>query len=184
MTSRQAFISKFVLLAEMCGKSLSEDLVAMYEKSLSQLGYEKLSYVIEQIILERGDRDPFPSIRTIREKVVPTPSAESEAIDAANRISEAMAKYGYGRREEAKQFIGELGWLIVQRQGGWENLCENTLTTQMPTLRAQWRELGKTLWQKAKDGTLHEAPALPESTNPEKVLKLGSTIKSLGAGNE
>lgn len=184
MKSREDFFAKLVVLAEMCGKALSKEILVMYDETLRSLGYPQLCKAVEEIILNRGDRDAFPSIKTIREKVRPPQNQEVDAIDAANRISEAMAKYGYGRRDEAKEFIGELGWLIVERQGGWENLCENTLASQMPILKAQWRELGKALWQKAKDGTLHEAPALPESTNPEKVLKLGSTIKSLGTGNE
>jgi hypothetical protein len=55
----------------MCGKALSKELVGMYESSLQSLGYPALCKAIEEIILSRGDRDAFPSIKTIREKILP-----------------------------------------------------------------------------------------------------------------
>jgi hypothetical protein len=185
VTSRQAFISKFVVLAEMCGKTLSEDLVAMYESALNSLGYHELSQALQEIILERGDRDPFPSIKTIRERIIPAADAESDAIEASNRIVQALSKFGGVNADlncnEAKLFIGELGWLIVERQGGWPSMCERILASQIPTLKAQWRELGKALYERARRGTLNTPPALPKPEKNPRTLKLIDGVKTLNS---
>jgi hypothetical protein len=119
-----------------------------------------------------------PPSKPSARKSYPPKNPESDAIDAANRIGEAIVKFGYNNELAAKDFIGELGWLIVQRQGGWEAICQNTMAHQMPTLKAQWRELGKSLYDRAKRGTLGEAPKLPEGPKA-KILQLSSSVKTL-----
>lgn len=168
---RKHFLTKLVLLAEMCSKTLSADLIAVYDQNLAGLGYAKLCAALDELMLSRRDRDGFPAIRTIRETAQPAVSPEHEAIEASNRIVEAISKIGYARETEAEEFIGPLGWMIVQREGGWVSLCERVQMDELPTLKAQWRELAKALQGRALAGRLYDPPALPLPQSMQDEIK-------------
>lgn len=157
---------------------LTEETLAMYAEDLGDLSVEKIFLATKEI-----RRDPkitrFPLPAQIRERIEPPENPEGLAIEASNRIVEAISRFGYWRESEAKEFIGELGWLVVQRQGGWQAICENTLVTTLPTQKAQWRELAKVLYARSKSGTLDTPPALPksENTQPERLSSLLSLTR-------
>ncbi len=55
--------------------------------------------------------------------------AESEtepSLQIAERIVRGMQLFGVYRNEKAKEFVGELGWKVVQNNGGWQEICYNT----------------------------------------------------------
>lgn len=153
------------MLADLCGKELSRDLVALYDQLLKDLGYDKLCQALENIIATRGDRDPFPSPATIRGRLQPTADDDGLAIDAATRIAGAISKFGYCNPADAQEFIGELGWAVVEREGGWAKICERVTTNQIPSLKAQWRDLAKSLMGRARLGLPTQAPSLPGPTS-------------------
>lgn len=163
MADRKTFVAKLTLVAEMCARQVSADLLVAYTTALEPIGFPALCAALDRIAMERNDRDPFPSIKTIRDLVAPPVNTDHDAIEAANRIVQAIADFGYYQAEGAKRFIGELGWLVVQREGGWETLCESLTTDQIPTRKAQWRELAKALIGRAQRGTLGTPPELPPS---------------------
>jgi len=168
VTPRERFLQRIAALGTMCGFPLDpkSGVLHLYELELAPLGYERAAKAIEEIVRTRKGTDRFPSIADIRNLIVPEPGPEVEAIEAANRIVEALSRFGGCNADvnepRAREFVGELGWLVVQRHGGWVNLVESGIAAdQIPTLKAQWRELAKALWARAKAGRIHQPPTLP-----------------------
>jgi hypothetical protein len=161
-TPKQKFLTRLAVLAELCGKDLSMDTVALYDRLLfPAYQYDDLATALEKIIANRGDRDAFPSVKTISDQINPTVDDEALAAEAATRLVGSIARFGYVDPRGAREYMGEVAWAIVEREGGWTSLCERVTTNQLPSLKAQWRELAKALMTKARAGKLDQAPALP-----------------------
>lgn len=180
---RKDFLARLALIAEVTGKVPSNELIAFYEKSLADLGYPALCTALEKLMIERNDRDPFPSVKTIRELIRPAANPEHDAIEAANRIVEAMERFGWPNPRDARAFIGELGWLVVEREGGWESVCEKGVYSKLPMLKAQWRELAKSLHGRAQRGD-DSPPQLPASSGPGAIVHSLAERLSLKRGDE
>ncbi|WP_289460478.1 hypothetical protein, partial [Klebsiella pneumoniae] len=52
-------------------------------------------------------------------------SPATKAQEVSGRIREAISKFGYANQQDAREYIGSLGWKVVERFGGWIYLCEN-----------------------------------------------------------
>jgi len=145
----------------MCQFTLTPEIIRLYDESLKSLGYERLCKALDFIIANRRSRDPLPSIREIREIVSPEIDPEAEAIEAAGRIVQAVSSIGPYQPEKAREFIGELGWLVVERDGGWQNVCRVLTDDNVGMLKAQWRQMAKAQFARAKSNAL-TAPQLPK----------------------
>lgn len=162
--------------AEMCGERLTDSRMKAYLFALKDLSLEELRTGAYKLM-----NDPsltrFPMPGKIIEAARPSISTDDEAKEAAGRIVAAISKFGYPNRLEAKKYIGELGWRVVEMQGGWGHLCESTRDQQIPSLQAQFRELAKSQHKKAQLGRLDEAPSLPGSDS-----SLTGILKIKGVG--
>lgn len=151
-------------LAEYFQTSLTANQLAMYADDLEDLEIEELARAVKFL-----RRDPsnkfFPRPSAIREIVFG--NAKDEALEASNRIVEAMSRFGHTNPERAKEFIGELGWRVVEREGGWINLCRTVQSYDMlPAFKAQWRELARATSLRVSSGRDLEPPKLKlESKN-------------------
>jgi len=67
-------------------------------------------------------------------------SSIQKANEVAQRIFGSIKKFGYTKPNEARNFIGEEGWKLIQNRGGWYSFCESTMDYQIPTLTAQFRD--------------------------------------------
>jgi hypothetical protein len=176
------FLNRLSTLAKFCGFTLTKEVVALYDKALSPHGYPKACNVLEQVIFNRRSRDPFPSIGDVLRLVVPFVDDVDTAIEAANRVVESVSRFGWCNEADAKAHIGEIGWYIVERNGGWVALCENMRTTEIGMLRAQFRELALAAIRRSNAGLLQSAPAFDERnalpTNVNKLIE--SATKRLG----
>lgn len=109
---------------------------------------------------------PLPA--HIRDIIEPQIDDDTLAKDAAARIIHAVSKFGWNNQLEAKHFIGELGWSIVQRQGGWLHICENMgIGFSASTFQAQARDLARVHLTLSKSGKLDHPPELPAPKNKE-----------------
>lgn len=146
--------------AEMCGERLTDTRMKAYLFALKDLSVDELKASVFKLM-----NDPsltrFPMPGKILEHARPQISTEDDAKEAAARIIHAVSKFGWCNRQEARAYIGELGWQVVEMQGGWVNLCENMRPNMIPNLQAQFRELAKTVHTKSRLGTLDTPPALP-----------------------
>lgn len=86
----------------------------------------------------------FPTPAEIYGMIKPELSVEDESNLIATKIRQAISKCGYADPEGARRFIGEVGWNIVRRFGGWVYICENHGDLLNPlTFHAQCRDITK-----------------------------------------
>jgi hypothetical protein len=185
VTDSQKGIKKVLIgLGEFYNEHLSDARLAMYAAILSDCdacGVEESAMTLM--------RDPtqtrMPVAAVIRDRAMGFSNPDHEAIEAASRIPEAMKRFGYPDSTAAREFIGELGWRVVEREGGWEKLCHRVTTDQLPTLKAQWREMAKAVSGRSRNGS-EDAPRIPGVSDKSlRVLKLARGIgKELAAGKD
>jgi hypothetical protein len=77
--------------------------------------------------------------------IIKTPvSLEDDSQEIASKIINAVSKYGWNNYEDAKTYIGERGFDVVKRFGGWQYVCQELgQNIQLTTFNAQIRELLK-----------------------------------------
>ena len=195
-------------LAKICKFDLDEDTLDLYERHLASLGFKAVAFAIEDIAANRKTNEPFPSIREIREKIIPEVSNKSVADDVANRLIAAFKKHGSNwgsgyfstshpnnhffearTPEGVKHFdtfqeaflaeCGEVAWQTVQRMGGYSSVCGEWGMSENPSaFRAQLRDMVQSIMEQAKAGKLNTPPALPEPQN--KKLLENNGPKSIG----
>lgn len=112
-----------VALAEYLQTTITDDQLVMYTKELEPYGKETLACAITQI--KQGTerfygKFPLPGeiIRFI------AGNDDDYALESALKIIRSVEKFGWPNPTEAHQFIGELGWSVVQAYGGWVNVCK------------------------------------------------------------
>lgn len=142
---------------------------------------------IEVIVKQENLTDYINPVKLIREhaggevKKSQKEKDDEDAIDATTRIFGAVPKYGYTRADKARQVIGELGWECVDRNGGWQLLCETLTLDNMGTLKAQYRETCKAIISRRKRGVDDVPPTLPNNNKislPENIKRLTEKIGS------
>lgn len=121
--------------------ALKPEVIETYDRLLSPLGYENVNKALDEIMLERDSRDPFPSIKEIRAKVNPTLDPTAEAVRLANMIIGGVSKHGPYNIERAKAEIGETGWAAVRAYGGWETVCDSLSNSNRTMMITQFRDL-------------------------------------------
>lgn len=164
-------------LAEVYGEDLTGPRLKAYLLVLKQIPTEEVLRAANQILASENTRKmPLPG--QLLAICQPTLTAEEEAKEVAGRIIAAVPRYGYANQDEAKKYIGELGWQVVAMQGGWAEICRNMRNHMIPTLQAQYRELALTLRKKAIIGNLDTPPALP-GRQTKALESAGSVLKQL-----
>jgi hypothetical protein len=149
--SQKIFYSKLTGLAGMVPNfTLKPEIIDLYDQHLGPLGYDRVCKALDRIVVERNSRDPFPSIKEIRMIIDPELDPDQEAMVIASRIVGTVSRIGPYQTDLAKQIIGEVGWRIVQSEGGWENVCQTLTYENQGTLKAQWRNLAKTFLSRAE----------------------------------
>lgn len=93
----------------------------------------------------------FPSLAGLRVYIDPKASVESQANELSSRVVEAISRFGWNNGAEARAYLGDTGWELVKRSGGWAYVCENLgLSLNPGTFRAQARDLAKSLIEAQK----------------------------------
>ena len=63
------------------------------------------------------------------------------AIATVGKIKEAISKFGWPQPTKAREHIGEDGWRVIERYGGWQAVCEKPeLNIHEPNVTAQMRD--------------------------------------------
>jgi hypothetical protein len=123
---------------------------------------------------------PLPAV--IRQRIAPELSDDNMSVLAANKIWDAIAKFGWPNHKEAKTFLGELPWAVVEHAGGWVSVCQESGSGNPQAFKAQLRELSKSVIARAKSGNLDEPMYLPEpesKLNKIDVLKFMPKLEAL-----
>lgn len=155
------------------GQIIDDDVLVMYVNDLSDLPFTR---VIDE--LESARRDPknarFPLPAVIRNRIQPqdADSDEIRAHMAASRIPEAVAKFGWNNPAGARAHMGELAWQVIERDGGWRQLCQTLNSENIGMLKAQWRNQALVEAKRARAGLTHVAPALPSPMGSTGLTKI------------
>lgn len=147
-------------VAEYYGRELKPIVLTMMAEDLQDLPLSEVRRGYDEYRRNaKNDRFPLPAV--IRELVAPDRKPASHkalATEAAARIIAATTKYGYPDPRGAEAYIGDLGWRIVELQGGWTRHCESDGPTGV--IQAQYIRLGEALLERAASGDVGP-PALP-----------------------
>lgn len=137
---RSQVVKIFVTLSEIYNRQFSRDALALMADALMDLDGPSVIKALSGYLNDSGSRG-FPLPGQVRALVSPQASNDQLALEAANKIIEAMARFGWTNPEKAREFMGPIAWQVVIQDGGWVNLCERTKNDDLPILRAQWRQL-------------------------------------------
>lgn len=173
-----------ILTATYYSKTLSEPLLAMYCDDLEGLPAQKIIDAYRAYRRDPRNRS-FPIPAQIRAMIENEPTNDAIAREIVARIVSAIGSFGWNNSSEAKKFIGQTGWLAVDRIGGWSYLCqEYGLTIQpgqfMPQIKAVIQDrldFGSNLENRALTG-FNEQKLLDEN-QPEFIKKLISSSKNI-----
>ncbi len=183
MNFEKMFFEKLAILARVCGFTIDSLIVKAYDQNLSRYGYEAICKALDHIFINRRTRDPFPSIKEIISQVVPETDAETEAIEASARIIQGVSRYGYPNSIQAQQFIGPLGWRVVERFGGWANICQTLTQDNVAILQAHFRKVAMTTHIRALQGFDEVAPVIPlrskrNESEQKQLMPAGKVLES------
>lgn len=133
-------------LGEYYDKPLSSTQIAMYAEDLKSLEPAQLA---QAILIYRNDprNDRFPLPVKLKAMIGVAINPEDEGIRIAGRILGAIAHIGPYQSQKAKEAIGDIGWQVVQCEGGWETICE-IKSDDLPIRKAQWRNLAKSFCER------------------------------------
>lgn len=173
---QKRFLSALGGLAKLVGFTLTPELVELYDRGMRRFGYDRALKAVEEHIITRRGQDRFPSIGDLVRLIQPEENDDDAAVEVAGRIFDAIARFGYWNPKEAQDYVGEVGWLVVARNGGWAALCEGTLSRNVPALKAQFREMALSILRRARAGTLGQAPRLPSSRLPAEPVPVKSLL--------
>jgi hypothetical protein len=155
-------------LAAYYAHPLDDFVVGMYAEDLMDLPIEDIVRAVREIRLDpKNTRFPMPAV--IRAKAGAATSDVDVARDVSARIFKAIGRHGHNWSEKDKAWpseplaeLGELGFEVVKRLGGWFRVCEFSCDVSAGVFLAQVRDLTESTIRAAKSGLLHEAPALPK----------------------
>ena len=165
MNYRARIGETWLAIAEMNGRVISQNALRLMLDAVSDLKSDAVLNALNVWVkTTKQNRHPTPA--EIRELVSPQVNDDALAREAAIRIQQAIAKYGYMGGEDAEAFIGEIGWQVVRRFGGWRYICENHGIELNPlTFHAQARDIAKTQIEMARAGIMNQAPQLDHAQN-------------------
>lgn len=185
---KRDFLKRLAALAGQCQVTLDETMILLYDRTAARIGYDVACKAVEKAFVTRRARDPFPSVADLVALVRPGLKDEDQAVEAANRIIQAISNHGWNNVKDAQAFIGEVGWYVVVRNGGWVAICERVKASDVGMHRAQFREAALAAIRRHKAGALDTAPAFLSEPKDREALPapvadlLKNTARALNGG--
>lgn len=169
-----------IKLAEYYRFEITQSQLEMYADDLSCLSQEQLIQAI-QTYRKNPDNKFFPMPGALISIITPLETELDIGRIVSGKIMTAISKFGSYNASEAKGWMGEVAWEVVQFQGGWKSLCELS-SEAIKSEQPRWRDLAMSICKRSKLGKLDEAPALPRPNQEFK--SIGEIIKSIGEIND
>lgn len=145
MNQRQVMDTKLSLLtlSVYYQKPLDDTTLVMYCEDLADYDFDQVQLAMRKY--RQNPKNKFmPLPAQLIEMFSPQISEDQAAREITGRIVEAVSRFGYARGEDAKEYIGEIGWSVIQVYGGWIGLCEGLgIYFSNDSFNAQCRELVK-----------------------------------------
>lgn len=143
-----------VIIREICQRSertLSENYIKSWLKSCSKLGDKKAIPALSEIYKKAKQGYQIPSIYEFEQ--LANEETESNLL-IADKIVQAMSLFGGYRNDEAKKFIGEIGWKVVQNNGGWQEMCWSSNVKYVDVLKKRLKQQIKDIKSQSNDSLM------------------------------
>lgn len=129
-------------MAQMYGRDLTRGALTLMLDTIEGLPSALILAALNSWVQEsKLNRMPVPAEIIAKVRGEPA-SREALGREIASRIVGAVSKFGWPNGKEAREFIGEDGWVLVERSGGWSELCQGLgVTLDVQTFQAQARDL-------------------------------------------
>lgn len=134
-------------------ETLSPIQLAMYAEDLSCLTPEQLTKAVKTYRQNPANKF-FPIPAALIAVINPVETEIDDGRDIASKVIGAVSKFGSYQAQNAKEYIGEIGWECVKRMGGWVTLCSELTEENKGIYNAQIRDLSMTLKKKSINGTI------------------------------
>ncbi len=183
----KAFYSRLAAIAKLCAFELDDDVIALYERALEGIGYQRLVRALDELVVELRPGMPFPSIAAIRKAATgELPPSEQRSADdaeartAATLVLGAVSKFGaingsgpsaIEKGERIRAYVGDLGWACIDMRGGWNFICQTVSNENLTTFEAQLRELARSKLDRRRRGVDDLPPALPPTGERHRGLR-------------
>jgi len=124
------------------GIEVTRERIDIHAGYLRKSGFEE-NEIISAIGELFGETEFFPDASKVLRKLKPdSKEMVLEAQTVADKILEANAQFSSYDQKNAREYVGELCWFVVERFGGWD--CVTNLTySEMGTARAQLRKIAE-----------------------------------------
>lgn len=120
----------FALTAAYYRVRIDDQILKMYAEDVADLPFDDVIKALGAYRRNPKNRQmPLPA--HIREIIEPVETPESKAREIASKISGAVVKFGQPNENLAREYIGETGWAIVARRGGWSHICSTADSSQL-----------------------------------------------------
>jgi hypothetical protein len=154
MLTREIML-RLAAFAEISGEKISDFRLEFTAKKLDELGPGVLPAL--ERLLETSRRFPIVAeVKAAMGMAESTPEDEGRAVAA--KIWAGVAKFGElvsaTRVPEVQAYVGPIGWMVVELEGGWNHLVQGCTYDAETTLKAQWRELAIVVAKRRNDPSL------------------------------
>lgn len=170
---------KLTQIAMMYGKEFPKEQATIYIDSLVSFMPDTFENYMGALLKYINDSKNkfFPTPMNLKQYLQPEMSPEAMGNEVASRIRAAITKFGWCNPNDAKNYIGDLGWKVVERSGGWQYICENHgVDLNVLTFHAQARDTTKAMLESNSIGSFDQPIGLPESNNVKQINSLVSGL--------
>jgi hypothetical protein len=137
---RTQIINQLIMMTELYGKQISQNALKLFADMLMPFDYEKIMSSLESYLGNPKNKF-FPVPAQIIELMEPKINDDEEARRISATIIGCVSKHGYNNGPDARKEIGELGWDIILRLGGWVSFCTELSDNNVTSFQAQIRDL-------------------------------------------
>lgn len=179
MSDLQNIKKALFYLSQYLQSELTDEQIVMYATELEKDG---LQFVVAACNCVKNSTEnyygKFPTPAQLR--VLVNGSDDDYALETSLKIIRSVSKFGHMQAKEARDFIGQLGWDVVNSYGGWANVCSTLEADKVSIAQSQYTKTAKMLIGAARrperDGASLASPETRKMLNGTE-----STAHSVGA---
>jgi hypothetical protein len=161
--------TKYVL-TEWAPKEIDNILARIWIDQLKEFSDGEIRHAFDLAI---GSLKKWPTIADIKRLCEGSNLSDEEVgQEVAARIQGAISKFGWNNFKMAEEFIGPIGWAVIQQSGGWSRICEQESDNIMSDRKA-WRDAAVIVVKKNRLPGGDLPPSLPQKKNPALRLAMG-----------
>lgn len=145
-------------LANLRQVRLGDTILGFYIEELKTIPIEKIISAVKYFTT-KGDRY-FPSIdefkRACGVEVKTMLSTYEKAQALVDKVRHCITRFGYAQPDNAKEYLGDDAWEIVNHFGGFVNICNTATDHNYDSMMIQIRKTAEVYLKQAAGGSQHD----------------------------